>query len=155
MQDFFLIPIQSFPQNPFFLISMNYTLKDIRYLSPFLSIVKHPITLTSWGVYKSHLDSLFYVHYPKCFSGLSYIFRLSTRRFPRRVISHPYCYVHYDVLDTTCVIGCLMNDILILFLCSLSRMLFGVFLISFSLVPEDFPASFPTSTKKKTNTTSA
>ena len=59
--------------------------------------------------------------------------------FPHRVISHPYCYVHYDVLDTTCVIGCLMNDILILFLCILSRMLFGVFLISFSLVLVDFP----------------
>ena len=58
-----------------------------------------------------------------------------------RVISHPYCYEHYDVFDTTCVIGCLMNDILILFLCLLSRMLFGVFLISFCLVPEDFPAS--------------
>ena len=62
--------------------------------------------------------------------------------FPRRVISHPYCYVHYDVLDTTCVIGCLMNDILILFLCLLSRMLFGVFLISFSLVFADFPAEY-------------
>ena len=73
---------------------------------------------------------------------LSSCYRFSTRRFPRRVISHPYCYVHYDVLDTTCVIGCLMNDILILFLCLLSRMLFGVFLISFSLGPEDFPASF-------------
>ena len=59
-----------------------------------------------------------------------------------RVISHPYCYVHYDVFDTTCVIGCLMNDILILFLCLLSRMLFGVFLISFSLVLACFPASF-------------
>ena len=68
---------------------------------------------------------------------ISYWF--SARRFPRRVISHPYCYVHYDVLDTTCVIGCLMNDILILFLCLLSRMLFGVFLISFSLVLGDFP----------------
>ena len=41
-----------------------------------------------------------------------------------------------------------MNDILILFLCLLSRMLFGGFLISFSLVFADFPASFPTSTKK-------
>ena len=79
-------------------------------------------------------DRFVFVYYPECYSGLSYIFRLSTRRFPRRVISHPYCYVHYDVLDTTCVIGCLMNDILILFLCLLSRMLFGVFLISFSLV---------------------
>ena len=85
MQDFFLIPIQSFPQNPFFLISMNYTHEDIRYLSPFLSIVKHPITLASWGVYESHLDSLFYVHYPKCYSGLSYIFQFSTRGFSRRV----------------------------------------------------------------------
>jgi hypothetical protein len=127
MQDFFLIPIQSFTQNPFFLISMNYTHEHIRYLSPFLSIDKHPITRASWGVYKSHLDSLFYVHYPKCYSGLSYIFRFSARGFSPRVISHPCCYVYYDVLDTTCVIGCLMNDILILFLCSLSRMLFGSF----------------------------
>ena len=85
---------------------------------------------------------------------LSSCYRFSTRRFPRRVISHPYCYVHYDVLDTTCVIGCLMNDILILFLCLLSPMLFGVFLIYFSLVFADFSASFPTSTKK-TNTTGA
>ena len=61
--------------------------------------------------------------------------------FPRRVISHPYCYVHYDVLDTTCVIGCLMNDILILFLCLLSRMLFGLFLTSFGSVLYDFPTS--------------
>ena len=141
MQDFFFIPIQSFTQNPFFLISMNYTHEDIRYLSPFLSIVKHPITLASWGVYESHLDSLFYVHYPIYYSGLSYIFQFIARGFPRRVISHPYCYVHYNVLDTTCVIGCLMNDILILFLCLLSPMLFGVFLISFSLVLGDFPAS--------------
>ena len=95
-------------------------------------------------------DRFVFVYYPECYSGLSYIFRLSTRRFPRRVISHPYCYVHYDVLDTTCVIGCLMNDILILFLCLLSRMLFGVFLISFSSVLAYFPASFPTSTKKQT-----
>ena len=73
---------------------------------------------------------------------LSSCYRFSTRRFPRRVISHPYCYVHYDVLDTTCVIGCLMNDILILFLCLLSRMLFGVFLTSFSSVLAYFPASF-------------
>ena len=85
---------------------------------------------------------------PDVIRGLSHILQFSARGFPRRVISHPYCYVHYDVLDTTCVIGCLMNDILILFLCLLSRMLSGVFLISFSLVPEDFPASFPTSTKK-------
>ena len=92
MQDFFLIPIQSFPQNPFFLISMNYTHEDIRYLSPFLSIVKHPITLASWGVYESHLDSLFYVHYSKCYSGLSYIFQFSARGFsPPSILAIASC----------------------------------------------------------------
>ena len=92
MQDFFLIPIQTFPQNPFFLISMNYTHEDIRYLSPFLSIVKHPITLALWGVYESHLDSLFYVHYPKCYSGLSYIFRFSARGFsPPSILAIASC----------------------------------------------------------------
>ena len=79
---------------------------------------------------------------PDVIRGLSHILQFNAHGSPRRVISHPYCYVHYDVLDTTCVIGCLMNDILILFLCLLSRMLSGVFLISFSLVPAYFPASF-------------
>ena len=65
---------------------------------------------------------------------LSSCYRFSTRRFPRRVISHPYCYVHYDVLDTTCVIGCLMNDILILFLCLLSRISFGAYCFSISIL---------------------
>ena len=78
---------------------------------------------------------------PNAIRGLSQILQFSARVFPRRVISHPCCYVHYDVLDTTCVIGCLMNDILILFLCLLSRMLFGVFLTSFGSVLAYFPAS--------------
>ena len=78
---------------------------------------------------------------PDVIRGLSHILQFSTRRFPRRVISHPCCYVHYDVLDTTCVIGCLMNDILILFLCLLSQMLFGVFLTFFGSVRFDFPTS--------------
>ena len=95
MQDFFLIPIQTFTQNPFFLILMNYTHEDIRYLSPFLSIVKHPITRALWGVYKSHLDSLFYVHYPKCYSGLSYIFQFSARRFPREYSCDRFVFVYY------------------------------------------------------------